>query len=72
MSRTGDLGMNLIQRDLRAPPIKICEFCLQPMKFLGIHASCYLFRCDECALIASRDIEPQQPPTIAPKRSGTR
>jgi hypothetical protein len=43
----------------RGTPLRACELCLQPMKFLGDHAECRLFRCDRCALVSTEDVQPQ-------------
>lgn len=43
----------------RRTPARACELCLQPMKFLGDHADCRLFRCDRCALVSTDDVQPQ-------------
>jgi len=45
----GDVG--------RDTPVRACELCLQPMKFLGDRAECRLFRCDRCALVSTEDVE---------------
>ena len=41
-------------------PMRGCELCLQPMRFLGEHAECQLFRCDDCALVSTDGIDPPQ------------
>ena len=42
----------------RGTAARVCELCLQPMKFLGDHAECRLFRCDRCALVSTEDVQP--------------
>lgn len=42
-------------------PARTCELCLEPMKFLGEQAECRLFRCNDCALVASETIMPASP-----------
>lgn len=42
----------------RDTPVRTCELCLQPMKFLGDHAEYRLFRCESCALVSTEDTEP--------------
>lgn len=37
-------------------PVRTCELCLMPMKFLGEHAHCRLFRCDDCALVSTEPV----------------
>lgn len=50
-------------------PARACELCLQPMRFLGEHAECQLFRCDDCALVSSEAMQANSllektPPTM--------
>ncbi|SFJ69248.1 hypothetical protein SAMN05216525_13228 [Bradyrhizobium sp. Gha] len=42
-------------------PTRTCEFCLESMKFLGEQADCRVFRCNDCALVASETIMPAAP-----------
>ena len=42
-------------------PARGCDLCLRPMRFLGDHAECRLFRCDDCALVATDDVDARQP-----------
>ncbi|KJC43783.1 hypothetical protein UP06_20020 [Bradyrhizobium sp. LTSP857] len=43
-------------------PVRGCELCLQPMRFLGEHAECRLFRCDDCTLVATEEVDARQSP----------
>jgi hypothetical protein len=36
-----------------ASPVRPCELCLQPMRFLGRHEECLLFRCEDCVLVST-------------------
>lgn len=38
-------------------PVRACELCLRPRRFVGDHAECRLFRCDDCALVSAVSFE---------------
>lgn len=42
-------------------PVKGCELCLRPMRFLGDYAEYRLFRCDDCALVSTEWIDAPLP-----------
>ena len=41
-------------------PVRKCDLCLRPMRFLGEHARSWLFRCEDCALVSTHNIHPPQ------------
>lgn len=54
-------------------PVRGCDLCLRPMRYLGGHVGCRLFRCDDCALVVTTQIalarpEEAAPPAIRPPR----
>lgn len=49
--------MKLIFGAAGGAPVRACELCLRPMRFLGEHSECRLFRCDDCALVSTDSLE---------------
>jgi hypothetical protein len=60
--------MKLFFRE-RSTPVRACELCLLPMKFLGDHAEFRLFRCESCALVSTENAEPESGLALA-RRAG--
>ena len=45
----------------RATPFRGCELCLKPVRYLGDHADCRLFRCEDCALVSTEGVDGRPP-----------
>jgi hypothetical protein len=60
--------MKLIFGDGAHYTIRGCELCLQPMRYLGDHAGRRLFRCEDCALVITEDVDVRRAVALSGQR----